>query len=407
MRKRYSPTFKAEVVLEILTEEKSLAQIASERGVHPNQLSKWKAEALQGLPRLFEPDQETTRALQAAHQRQLEELYAEIGRLITQVNWLKKNLGATLPRYERLALVEREQPELSLTTQAELLSLSRASLYYQPMGPSAKEIAIKHRIDELYTAHPFYGSRRITALLGKDWTIGRERVQHYMREMGIAGIAPGPNLSKRNPEHRIYPYLLRNFSLEQPNQVWGVDITYIRLHTGWLYLVAILDWFSRYVISWELDQTLEMPFVLAAVERALAHATPQICNSDQGSHFTSPQYTQLLLSANVQISMDGRGRALDNIFTERLWRSLKYEEVYLYDYANPRAARHGLTDYLEFYNDERPHQALDYLTPAQVYYGKEAQRIRSTTYDRADAFTLNIGPTSAAHNGVPVHLFQP
>lgn len=271
-----------------------------------------------------------------------------------------------------MGLVERFQPELSLKTQAELLSLSRASLYYQPRGPSAEEIAIKHRIDELYTAHPFYGSRKITAELGKDWSIGRERVQHYMREMGLAGIVPGPNLSKRNERHRIYPYLLRHLKIVRPNQVWGIDITYIRLQAGWMYLVAVLDWFSRYVVSWELDQTLELPFVLSAVQRALAQAKPEIWNSDQGSHFTSPQYTDLLHAAQVQISMDGRGRALDNIFVERLWRSVKYEEVYLHEYATPREARQGLTCYFEFYDHARPHQALDYRTPAQVYYGKEA-----------------------------------
>jgi putative transposase len=151
--------------------------------------------------------------------------------------------------------------------------------------------------------------------------------------------------------------------------VWGIDITYIRLHTAWLYLVAVLDWFSRYVVSWELDDTWELPFVLRAVERALAQATPEIWNSDQGSHFTSPQYTDLLLAANVQISMDGRGRALDNIYVERLWRSVKYEEVYLYDYATPREARQGLTRYFEFYDHERPHQALEYRIPAEVYFG--------------------------------------
>jgi putative transposase len=272
-----------------------------------------------------------------------------------------------------LGLVERFQPELALKTQAELLSLSRASLYYQPRGPSAEEIAIKHRIDELYTAHPFYGSRKITAELGKDWSIGRERVQHYMQDMGLAGIVPGPNLSKRNEAHRIYPYLLRHLKIVRPNQVWGIDITYIRLQAGWMYLVAVLDWFSRYVVSWELDQTLELPFVLSAVQGALAQARPEIWNSDQGSHFTSPQYTDLLHAAQVQISMDGRGRALDNIFVERLWRSVKYEEVYLHEYATPRDARQGLTCYLEFYDHVRPHQALDYRTPAQVYYGKEAR----------------------------------
>lgn len=265
-------------------------------------------------------------------------------------------------------MVERDHAELSLKSQAELLSVSRASLYYQPVPPSAKEIAIKHRIDELYTAHPFYGSRRITALLRPEWVINRKRVQSYMREMGLAGVCPGPNLSRPAPGHQIYPYLLRHIRASYPNHIWGIDITYIRMVYGWLYLVAILDWFSRYVISWELDQTLELPFVLAAVDRALAQAKPVICNSDQGSHFTSPQYLDRLRAVEAQISMDGRGRALDNIFTERLWRSVKYEEVYLNEYFNPREARQGLSRYFHFYNDERPHQALGYLTPAQVYF---------------------------------------
>jgi putative transposase len=190
-----------------------------------------------------------------------------------------------------------------------------------------------------------------------------------MREMGIAGICPGPNLSRRNQLHRTYPYLLRGLAVTQPNHVWGVDITYVRLVAGWLYLVAILDWYSRYVVSWELSDTLEIEFVLTAVERAFEIAVPEIFNSDQGSHFTSPQYIERLVAAGVHISMDGKGRALDNIFTERLWRTVKYEEVYLHDYANPRQARSGLTRYMEFYNHERPHQALAYQTPAEVYRG--------------------------------------
>ncbi len=258
---------------------------------------------------------------------------------------------------------------MPLGVQAELLSLSRSSLYYQSVGPSPKEIAIKHRMDELYTAYPFYGSRRMTAvLLREGWLISRPTVQGYMRDMGIAGIAPGPNLSKRNQEHKVYPYLLRGLTISRPNQVWGIDITYIRLQAGWMYLVAILDWFSRFVVSWELDQTLETAFVLRAVDCALEIARPDICNSDQGSQFTSPQYTHRLLAEEVRISMDGRGRAMDNIFTERLWRTVKYEEVYLKEYLSPRQARHSLTDYLDFYNYLRPHQALDYLTPAQVYF---------------------------------------
>jgi putative transposase len=237
-------------------------------------------------------------------------------------------------------------------------------LYYQPVPPSAAELAIKRDIDELYTEHPFYGSRKIAAVLG----LNRKLVQRHMREMGIAGIVPGPNTSKAAAEHRVFPYLLRHITASYPNHIWGIDITYIRLLVGWMYLVAVLDWFSRYVLAWALSDTLELPFVLTCAQAALVQARPEIWNSDQGSHFTSPQYTELLLSQSIQISMDGRGRCRDNIFTERLWRTVKYEEVYLTEYANPREAHHGLGRYFPFYNNERPHQALGYLTPAAVYF---------------------------------------
>jgi putative transposase len=269
-------------------------------------------------------------------------------------------------------MIDRPSQELSLKIQAELLGLSRSSLYYQPVPPSAEEIAVKHRIDEIYTRYPFYGSRRMTVVLNKEhFSVSRPTVQRYMREMAISGVAPGPNTSKPAPEHTIYPYLLRNVHAEYPNHIWGIDITYIRLNGGWMYLVAVLDWFSRYVVSWELDQSLEMAFVLDTVDRALGQACPTIWNSDQGSHFTSPKYIDRLKNAGVKISMDGRGRAMDNIFTERLWRSLKYEEVYLNDYGSPREARQGIARYITFYNDERPHQALGYQTPSEVYAVKE------------------------------------
>jgi putative transposase len=253
-----------------------------------------------------------------------------------------------------------------------LLSLSRTSLYYQPVLPSAEEVALKHRIDEIYTEFPFYGSRRIAAQLRREGRcINRKAVQRHMREMGIAGICPGPNLSQRGQAHRIYPYLLRQVTAAYPDHVWGIDITYIRLQRSWLYLVAVLDWYSRYVVSWQLDDSLAIDFVLMAVEQALTQTKPLIWNSDQGSHFTSPQYTQRLERAQVQISMDGKGRALDNVFTERLWRSVKYEEVYLHDYLTPRQAHQGLTRYFDLYNHRRPHQALDYLTPAEVYFRQQ------------------------------------
>jgi putative transposase len=262
-----------------------------------------------------------------------------------------------------------------VSTQAEWLRLNRSGLYYQPVPPSPQEVALKHRIDEIYTAHCYYGSRRIAAQLRREGQpINQKTVARYMQEMGLAAVYPGPNLSKRAQHAAIYPYLLAHTTASAPNHIWGIDITYIRLRASWMYLVAILDWYSRYVVSWELDQTMQQAFVAEALQRALAQAVPQICNSDQGSQFTSPQYTQLLLAHDVRISMDSKGRALDNIFTERLWRTVKYEEVYVKEYNSPREAREGLSSYLRFYNEERLHQALDYATPAEVYFAREAKR---------------------------------
>lgn len=267
-------------------------------------------------------------------------------------------------------MVEWDTPELTIQDQAALLGLNRTGLYYRPAGPSDDEIRLKHRIDELYTAAPFYGSRRITAQLRREGLlVNRKAVMRHMHEMGLTAIAPKRSLSTPHPHHLVYPYLLRTFTLTQPRQVYGIDITYIRLQHGWMYLVAILDWFSRYIVSWELDQTLDLGFVLVAVERALLQAPPQILNSDQGSHFTSPRYLQLLQGAGVQVSMDGKGRALDNIFTERLWRTIKYECIYIHDLETPKETRQVLTTYLDFYNQQRVHQALDYRTPAEVHFG--------------------------------------
>jgi putative transposase len=267
-----------------------------------------------------------------------------------------------------LDLLEWDRNELPISVQAKLLGLNRTGLYYKAMPPSEEEIALKHRIDEIYTKYPFFGSRRIAAFLkGEGFSVNRKAVQRHMQEMGIEGIYPGPNLSKRDLQSRIFPYLLKGLSIEHPNQVWGIDITYIRLRASWMYLVAIVDWYSRYIVEWELDQTLEIPFVLEAVQRAFKRSCPEIFNSDQGSHFTSPKYIKLLKDKNVKISMDGKGRAIDNIYTERFWRSLKYEEVYLNEYTTPREARVGIRSYMKFYNDERPHQSLNYLTPAKLY----------------------------------------
>lgn len=263
-------------------------------------------------------------------------------------------------------MLEDGQGEMSMAVQADLLGLDRSGIYYVPVAVSASELAIKHRIDELYTERPFYGSRKIADELG----INRKAAQRHMREMGIHGICPGPNLSKKAAESRVFPYLLRGLDICHPNHVWGIDITYIRMQHGWMYLVAVLDWYSRYVISWELDNSLEESFVLTAVDRALSSAVPVIWNSDQGSHFTSEQYLQRLEQHHVRISMDGIGRAIDNVRTERLWRSLKYEEVYLNDYLDGTQARKAIAAYFHFYNHTRHHQALNYRTPAAVYFDR-------------------------------------
>jgi putative transposase len=230
-------------------------------------------------------------------------------------------------------------------------------------------VRIKHRLDEWYTKRPCLGTRKLATLLAQEGiVVGRHTIRRYRAEMGLSTLYPKPSLSQPGGAgHAVYPYLLRDFAIVRPNQVWGVDITYVRLRHGWMYLVAFLDWFSRRVMAWELSDTLEMEFVLSCAEAALSQSVPEIVNSDQGSHFTSERFTTRLLSAGARVSMDGRGRYVDNIFTERLWRTVKHEEVYLADYENPREARAGLSSYLTFYNEVRPHQALGNLTPAAAH----------------------------------------
>jgi len=272
MSKQYTAAFKAKVVQELLKEEKTLVQITSEFEVHPTQLKNGRAIALAGLPSLFEK-QDSTAELKAAYEQQQTELYAEIGKLTTQVTWLKK--VTPLSREERLTYIEREGNDLPLSIQAELVSISRSSLYYQPRPPSDEEVKIKHRIDELYTDYPFYGSRRMIAQLRREgMDIHRNAVQRHMREMGIEAIYPGPNLRRRHLKDQVYPYLLRRLTITGPNHLCGIDITYIHMQRGWMYLVAILDWYSRYVVSGELDLTLKRPFVISAVQRALTQAVP-------------------------------------------------------------------------------------------------------------------------------------
>jgi putative transposase len=250
------------------------------------------------------------------------------------------------------------------------VGLVRSSWYYEPVRETAENLALMRGIDEEYLRRPFYGSRRMALALG----VNRKRTQRLMRLMGLEAIFPRPSTTRRHPDHKIYPYLLRNLAIERPNHVWSTDITYIPLRGGYLYLTAILDWFSRYVLSWRLSRTLGGSFCLEALDEALARARPRIFNTDQGVQFTSLAFTSRLEQCDVAVSRDGRGRALDNVFVERLWRSVKYEEVYLKEYASPYEAQRGLASYFRFYNDQRPHQALNNDTPAQVYGRRAKQR---------------------------------
>ena len=259
--------------------------------------------------------------------------------------------------------------DFSIAQQCGLLSLNRTSLYYKPRTVNSAKLAVLHAIDEIFTEDPTYGSRRIrNELLKRGFEISRPTVAGYMLELGLAAIYPKPDTSKAHPQHKIYPYLLRNINASYPNHIWGTDITYIRMQGGFMYLVVFLDWHSRYVVSWELSDTLEDAFVVSALKAALKTAVPYIANSDQGSQFTGNGYINTLLDAEVKISMDGRGRCMDNIFTERLWRTVKYEDVYIKEYTTPRELRRGLDEFFIKYNTRRGHQSLEYKTPEEVYF---------------------------------------
>ena len=254
-----------------------------------------------------------------------------------------------------------------------MLGVNRSNVYYRPVGESKENLMLMRRIDEEYTRHPFYGSRKLTLWLREQgWEVNRKRVARLMEKMGIEAVYPKPKLSQPGEAHKIYPYLLEGVAVRRVNQVWSTDITYIRMAEGFLYLVAVMDWFSRFVLSWALSLTLELGFCLEALKRAFRWGRPEIFNSDQGSQFTSEKFSGELEARGIAVSMDGRGRCLDNIFIERLWRSLKYEEVYLRDYALVPEAKAGIGKWFRFYNYQRLHQSLDYRTPAQIYRGREA-----------------------------------
>ena len=274
-------------------------------------------------------------------------------------------------------LVQPGHKQLSLRRQCELLGLSRSSLYYSAKPAAEEDLALMRLLDQQYLRTPFYGVRRMTRWLrAQAWTVNEKRVRRLLRLVGLETIYPRRHLTEASAEHRKYPYLLKDLTIDRPGQVWSADITFIPMNQGWLYLTAVLDWFSRYVLSWRLSNTLDGLFCLEALQEALAgHDRPEIFNSDQGVQFTRQAFTGTLERAGIAISMDSRGRALDNVFVERLWRTVKYEQVYLKGYRDGQEAQEGLSRYFGFYNQQRGHQSLDYLTPAAVYFGlKEYNR---------------------------------
>ncbi len=266
-------------------------------------------------------------------------------------------------------MIERDHPDLSIRSQCALVGLNRSTFYYEPAGESEENLQLMRLIDEQYTRTPFYGWPRMTAYLRRnEHLVNGKRVRRLMEVMNLQAVYPHRRTTIAAPGHKTYPYLLRGYALTRAGQVWSSDITYVRLQHGFMYLTAVIDWFSRYVVAWQLSNTLDGLFCRVALRQALRQGQPEIFNTDQGAQFTAPQFTDILEAAGVRVSMDGRGRALDNVFVERLWRTVKYENIYLVDYTAVPELEAGLGAYFHFYNHERPHQSLDYRTPAEVHF---------------------------------------
>ncbi|PSO09662.1 IS3 family transposase [Sphingobium sp. AEW4] len=365
-RRNHSPAFKAKVALAAVKGEKTLAELAQQFDVHPNQITQWRGQLLEGAAGVFGSE---TRSEAAAPAIDVKTLHAKIGELTLVNGFFVRGAreGGTVA--ERKTMIDRSHA-LPLARQARELGISRGSIYYLPRPVPPADLAIMRRIDELHLEFPFAGSRMLRDLLRQEGIeIGRQHVATLMKKMAIEAIYRRPNTSKPTPGHKIYPYLLRKLPIVRPNQVWATDISYIPMARGFVYLVAIVDWFSRKVLAWRVSITMEADFCVEALEEALTRfGKPEIFNTDQGSQFTSHAFTSVLLREEIAISMDGRGAWRDNVMVERLWRSVKYEEVYLRAYGGVSEARASIGRYLSFYNGRRPHSSLAARTPDQAYF---------------------------------------
>ncbi|WP_414674830.1 IS3 family transposase [Limnobacter sp.] len=362
-RRNHTPTFKAKVALAALRGDKTLAELASQFDVHANQITQWKVQLLERAAEVFgnevRPDGPPV---------DMKALHAKIGELALE-NGFFRTCAHQSGSAERKAMIDRRH-KLPIRRQAGALALSRGSVYYLPRPVSERDLALMRRLDELHLELPFAGARMLRDLLRQEGhAVGRKHVATLMKCMGIEALYRRPNTSRKHPQHAVYPYLLRHLPITRANQVWAMDITYIPMARGYVYLAAVVDWYSRRVLAFRVSISMDVAFCVAAVEDAIArYGTPEIFNTDQGSQFTSQAFTGLLKQHGIRISMDGKGCWRDNVFVERLWKSVKYEEVYLHGYATVSEANAGLERYLRFYNARRPHTSLDRKTPDQFYF---------------------------------------
>ncbi|WP_371809483.1 IS3 family transposase [Aliiroseovarius sp. xm-m-339-2] len=366
-RKNHSPEFKAKVALEVIREELTLAELSKKYGVHPTQIGTWKRAAIENMATAFTRRGAAPEQVSAAD---VDKLHSKIGQLVVERGFFSRSLTSTA-RDARQKMVSRDH-RLSLRKQCELLQLSRSRLYYQPVGESAENLRFMEIIDKQFLETPWYGSRQMARFMKRNnHQCGLHRVRRLMRLMRLVPIYQEPNTSKKHPQHKIWPYLLRGMAIDRPNQVWCADITYIPMRRGFLYLVAIMDWHSRKVLAWRLSNSMDADFCVQALKEAIAkHGAPKIFNSDQGSQFTSGAWIDVLTDAKIKISMDGKGAWRDNRMIERLWRSLKYECVYLNAFETGSEMRAGIGKWLTYYNTERPHSTHGLLTPDEAYDSK-------------------------------------